>query len=359
MRWSLSCLYHGCSLLLVSNCKPLSQGLVSTFIIAHSSQPARLLKRVAYPSTLSLEILPRHRISTASSNVLKRRHPSPGPNSLLYDDSFRLILSAYNETFHLHMRPNDHLIHPAARINYYTRLPDGREVLNRTKPLLRESVLAYWGEVIAEHHSPARMLEDTAGVIPRPHPGDLGWARLIVHHQGNVENGISPIFEGAFSVGHEIYHLTTKENYLRNKHSYDPAIETINNLLVIWRESDVMTPEEEHFVKTGRHPTGKVFISQSCGHDRLEYNSLSQNPILNRPPPPSPLHRLLYPQFLNETIFRRDDSLPTSGTSQSKCVLQYFILLSLTQPPCSFINSIGSSTGCPTPSKVVCIGISV
>jgi hypothetical protein len=260
------------------------------------------------------------------------------------------------------MRPNDHLIHPAARINYYSRLPDGREVLNRTIPLLRESVLAYWGEVIAEYHSPARMLEDTAGVIPRPHPANLGWARLIVHHQGNVENGIPPIFEGAFSVENEIYHLTTKENYLRNKHSFDPPIETINSLLVIWRESDVMTPEEEHFVKTGHHPTEKVSIPESCGHDRLEYNSPSQNPILNRPPPPSPLHRLLYPQFLNETKnFRRDDSLPTSGTSpsQSKCGLPYFFLLSLTQPSRSFINSIGSSTGCPTPSKVVCIGISV
>ena len=313
------------------------------------------MKRVAYPSTLSLEILPRHRISSTSS-IIKRRYPFP--NSLLYDDSFRLILSAYNETFRLHMRPNDHLIHPAARINYYTRLPDGREVLNRTKPLLRESVLAFWGEVIAEHHSPARMLEDTAGVIPKPHPADLGWARLIVHHQGNVANGIPPIFEGAFSVENEIYHLTTKENYLRNKHSFDPPIETINNLLVIWRESDVMTPEEEYFVKTGRQPTEEVSIPQSCGHDRLEYNNHYQNPILNKPSPPSPLHRLLYPQFLNETIFRRDDSLPTSGTSQSKCVLQYFFLLSLNRPR-SFINSIGSSTGCPTSSKVVCTGISV
>ena len=276
---------------------------------------------MSYPSTLRLEILPRHRISTTFANVPKRRHSSP--NSLLYDDSFRLIISAYNETFHLHMRPNDHLIHSAARINYYTRLPDGREVLSRTVPLLRESVLAYWGEVIAEHRSPARMLEDTAGVVPRPHPADLGWARLIVHRQGNVENGIPPIFEGAFSVENEIYHLTTKENYLRNKHSFDPPIDPINNVLVIWRESDVMTPEEEYFVKTGRHPTEKVSIPQSCGHDRLEYNSPSQNPILNRPPP-SQLHGLLYPRFLNESIFRRDDSLPTSGTSQSKCVLQYF-----------------------------------
>ena len=90
-----------------------------------------------------------------------------------------------------------------------------------------------------------------------------------------------------------------------------------------------MTPEEEYFVKTGRHPTEKVPIAESYGHDRLEYNSPSQNPTFNTPPPLSPLDRLLYSQ-INETIFRRDGSLPTSGTSQSKCVLQYFFLLSLT-----------------------------
>jgi hypothetical protein len=283
---------------------------------AHSSQPARPLKRVAHPFTLSLEVLPRHRRSV-KSNEFRKPHPSTPSNSLLYDDSFRLILSAYNETFHLHMRPNDHLIHSAARINYYTRLPDGREILNRTKPLLRESVLAYWGEVIAEHHSPVRMLEDTAGVIPRPHSADLGWARLIVHHQGSTQLGTPLIFEGAFSVKGVIYHVTTKENYLRNKLTFDPPVEAINNMLVIWRESDVMTPEEDYFLKTGRHPTEKVSVPQSCGHDRLEYN---QMPMLSRPPSPSPLHRLLHPQLLNGTIFRRDDSLPTTGASQSKCV---------------------------------------
>ncbi|KAF8807176.1 zinc metalloprotease [Phlegmacium glaucopus] len=304
---------------------------------AHSS-PTRLLKRVANPSALSLEILPRHRNSAASSNEFSNRQPSPLSHSLRYDDSFRLILSAYNETFHLHMRPNDHLIHPAARINYYTMLPDGREVLSRTKPLLRESVLAYWGEVIAAHHSPVRMLEDTAGVIPQPHPADLGWARLIVHHQGSP-----PIFEGAFSASGVTYHIMTRENYLRNKLTLDPHIihstETIDNPLVIWRESDVMTPEEEHFFKTGLHPTGKVSVPQSCGHDRLEYNTPSQNPMLKRPTSPW-LNHPLYPRFLDESIHRRDDSLPTNGGMGS-----------------NFINSIGSSAGCPTTQKVIYMGV--
>lgn len=322
MRWSLSYLYHG---LLVSVSHPLSHtSFINSQVISAHSSPTRLLKRVANPSTLSLEILPRHRVSATSSNEFRKRQASLLSNSLRYDDSFRLILSAFNETFHLHMRPNDHLIHPAARINYYTRLPDGREILSRTEPLLRESVLAYWGEVIAAHHSPTRMLEDTAGIIPQPHPADLGWARLIIHHQGSTEKA-TPIFEGAFSANGVIYHVMTKENYFRNKLSLDPSIshstEANDDSLVIWRESDVMTPEEDHFFKTGLHPTGKVSVPQSCGHDRLEYNTPSQNPILSSSPTsPSWLNHLLYPRSLNEPVYRRDDSLPTNGGIGSKCV---------------------------------------
>lgn len=211
------------------------------------------------------------------------------------------------------MRPNDHLIHSAARINYYSMLPDGREVLNRTIPLLRESVLVYLGEVVAAHHSPVRIHEDAAGVVHKPHPADLGWARLVVHYQGSIGNATPPIFEGAFSADGVIYHVMTKENYLRNKSSLDPDIshstEAMNGLLVVWRESDLMTPEEEYLFKTGHHPMGKVSLPQSCGHDRLEYNTPSQNPIFGRSLSTSSVR---HPS--------QDDSLPTNGGVTSTCV---------------------------------------
>ncbi|KIM48454.1 hypothetical protein M413DRAFT_440195 [Hebeloma cylindrosporum] len=266
--------------------------------------PARPLKRVANPSTLSLEILPRNRYHSSSPSNLSKRQP---PNTLRYNDSFRLILSAYNETFHLHLRPNDHLIHPAARINYYTTTSDGKEVLTHTKPLLRESVKAYLGEVISADHSPARMREDAAGVIPQTHPEDLGWARIMVHEQGNTNEGIPPVFEGAFSARGVIYHIMTKENYLRNKHELDPLltepVDDTDASLVIWRESDVMTPKEEHFAKTGvMFPPEKVATPQSCGHDRLDYNDLNQNPMLRTSLQPSWSGSLLNP-FLNILIY--------------------------------------------------------
>uniref|UniRef100_A0A8H8CR13 Disintegrin and metalloproteinase domain-containing protein B n=1 Tax=Psilocybe cubensis TaxID=181762 RepID=A0A8H8CR13_PSICU len=320
-------------------------GRSAAFIMASAFErpAARPLRRVANPSTLSLEILPRHPHSSIQSSLSKRL--SPHPNTLRYNDSFRLILSAYNETFHLHLRPNDHLVHSAARIHYYTTTSDGREVLSHTVPLLRETVKAYLGEVVAADHSPARMRQDAAHVVPQPHPADLGWARIMVYEQGDTDRGIAPLFEGAFSANGIIYHIMTKENYLRNKLELDPQLtepvdETDANL-VIWRESDVMTHEEEHFAKTGEIYASENVVAtpQSCGHDRLDYNSPSQNPMLSTPPPLTWTDRLLVP-FLNDTLYRRDD-VPTGNGGMNS----------------NFINSIGSTAGCPTTQKVLYMGV--
>ncbi|PPQ90437.1 hypothetical protein CVT25_014955 [Psilocybe cyanescens] len=333
---SLMHLYHSLSTLVVL--------LLSSWLqLANAHSPAaRPLKRVANPSTLSLEILPRHPHLPTQSNLSKRL--SPHPNTLRYNDSFRLILSAYNETFHLHLRPNDHLIHSAARIHYYTTTSDGREVLSHTVPLLRESVKAYLGEVVAPYHSPTRMREDAARVVPQAHPADLGWARIMIHQQGDDDRRLAPLFEGAFSAHGVIYHIMTKENYLRNKLELDPQLsEPVDDTdanLVVWRESDVMTPEEEHLAKTGKlHPSEKIVTPLSCGHDRLDYNNPAQNPMLSSPPPLSWTDRLLVP-FLNDTMYRRDDA-PTGNGAMSS----------------NFIGSIGSTAGCPTTQKVLYMGV--
>ncbi|KAF9042058.1 Metallo-peptidase family M12-domain-containing protein [Panaeolus papilionaceus] len=310
--------------------------------LAHST-PARPLKRVANPTIRSLEILPRNPYRTDTSE-LSRRHTAH-PSTLQFNDSFRLVLSAYDETFYIHLRPNDHLIHPAARIKYYTTLPDGREVLTSTEPLLRESIKAYWGEVIDASHSPERMREDAAGVIPQPHPADLGWARIIVHYQGDTETGSPPIFEGAFSARGVIYHIMTKENYLRHKLELDPflaePIDHTDENLVVWKESDVMSPEEEYRARTGIYPTAPVNVPQSCGHDKLHYNDPDQHPMFRQPVRETWLDHLLTPfVHSNETLSRRDDA-PTGNSGMGS----------------NFVNSIGSTAGCPTTQKVLYMGV--
>ena len=141
---------------------------------AHSTH-APLLKRALNPRTVSLDILPR-RPSLVPSDTLTKRSSSSSPGTLRFDDSFRLTLSAFDDIFHLHLRPNDHLIHPAARVSYYKLDSTGQSVLDREEPLLREDVKAYYGEVIAPHHTHNRLKEDTAGVVKPPGgTAQIGW----------------------------------------------------------------------------------------------------------------------------------------------------------------------------------------
>jgi len=244
--------------------------------VGYSPAP-RLLKRIAHPSTISLEIVPRQLKPFSPTSPYSKRS-TPSTTSLRYDDSFRLVISAFDDIFHLHLRPNDHLVHPAARVTYYFTDPNGQSYPSRSVPLLRESVRAYWGEVIAANHSSTRMREDAAGVIHMPHPSVLGWARIMVHQQGDVESGIPPDYEGAFSVKGVIYHIMTKENYLRTRYELDPDIShplhfpTSDSSLVIWRETDVMTPEEHRIANKATWGTNSPITAHSCGHDRLSYN---------------------------------------------------------------------------------------
>ncbi|KAG5654351.1 hypothetical protein H0H81_004305 [Sphagnurus paluster] len=261
---------------------------VSDLVHAHSA-PARPLKRFVYPSTLALEILPRH--VQHSSNLPLSKRSTPLPNTLRHDDTFRLTISAFDETYYLHLRPNDNLIHPAARVTYYSTTPDGHSYITHSEPLLRQSVKAYYGEVIAESHTDDRMREDAAGVISPSQSAVLGWVRIMVHHQGDMERAIPPSFEGAFSVHGVVHHIMTKDNYLLTKSELDPDVseplDDADGSLVIWRESDVMTVEEERVAKRDLGMTQAAesnAVAMSCGHDRLGYNTdPRQNPILQKP----------------------------------------------------------------------------
>lgn len=277
--------------------------LLNALLSAHSP-PAKPLRRIAHPSTHALEILPRHKRLPHSKRSISPLHST----TLHHTDSFRLILSAFDQKFYLHLRPNDNLIHPSARINYYSVGANGRSVLTHSLPLERESVKAYWGEVIPSHASPSRMREDTAGVIPRPAGhSELGWARIMVHHQGDSAQGVAPVFEGAFSVNGVVHHVMTTENYLRNKHALDPEINALDNTdssLVIWRDSDVMNFHEEEDIHSGvsgslsPHP-------HSCGHDSLPFNTDPlRNPLL-RAPTVSPWYDPLH--LLDDPFSKRDD----------------------------------------------------
>jgi len=317
-------------------------------VISASSIPPRPIKRLAHPATRALEILPRqHRTPPALDD--RRSSISLHSTTLRHTDSFRLTISAFKEDFHLHLRPTDHLIHPSARINYFHTGPDGQNILSHSEPLPRESVRAYWGEVIPAYHSPSRMREDAAGVTPRPTgKSELGWARIVIHHQGDIAQDIPPIFEGAFSVNSVVHHVMTRENYLRNRLALDPEpsfhLNDPDSHLVIWRDSDIMSVHEEQLARPG---DGSLDVEyqptrlQTCGHDTLSFNTDSLlNPALRK----AALHPWYDPfgvlgvSLGNESVVKRDD-VAGGGTGNN------------------FASSIGQNAGCPQSQKVIYMGV--
>ncbi|KAL0945556.1 hypothetical protein HGRIS_014717 [Hohenbuehelia grisea] len=301
---------------------------------AHSAAP-RPLRRLAHPDTLALEILPRQ--PSLHNDFSKRSIISPRSTTLRHDDSFRLTVAAFDDVFHLHLRPNEHLIHPAARIKYYKTLDDGTSVPSHTEPLLRESIKAYMGDVVPEHVTTARMREDAASVATTALP-TLGWARIMVHSQGDASNGRAPIFEGAFSANGVVHHIMTKDNYLRTKHTLDPDVAVdIGDAgeLVVWRDSDAMSPEEEEAAAQGSASRSSAPIAQSCSHDTLAYNAdIMENAYAQRP--------LTSPSWYESLGFaplgKRDDVVGNPmGTN--------------------FVNQINNTSGCPKSQKLLFMGV--
>jgi len=317
--------------------------LTALYATASSTAP-RPLKRIAHPSTLTIEILPR------KPNIHDRRSLNLDPATLSHSDSFRLTLSAFDQIYHLHLRPNDHLVHPAARINYFSTSPSGQTVLTHTEPLLRESVKAYWGEVVSPGLTSEKLRQDASRVLSN-HKDHLGWARIMVHDQGDSKSGRSPVFEGAFTVNGVTHHVASASNYLRNKHQLDPHIEVSNDHpdsgLVIWRDSDILAPHEESAIRVahGLNPVVPQTVGPaSCAHDSMTYNTdPAENPALRS----SPIGGHWYDPFgftnsppvsSNESVWKRDD---VAGNGMST----------------NFVGNIGQTAGCPTSQKVVYMGV--
>jgi hypothetical protein len=306
---------------------------------------------------VSLQIL------SQSPNSKRNTIPSTDSRPVHYSDTLRITLQGFDDIFHLHLRPNNDLIHPAARIKYVKTTTAAKDRKSfgdsattvRIEPLLRESILVYGGEVIHDSHTNARLDEDIAGGIKRPHgspepPGHRGWARITVVDGGNAETGRTPIFEGAFSVNGVIHHVMTKESYQVNKQHRDPEVVDLSSGLVMFRDSDLMSFEEQHGIKKGGgSQSQKPQRPLTCAHDSLEYNlDTANHPVLrygagldrnSRGPWYDPFG-LMGPEsgsaYSSNPYVKRQGDIGGAGNSTS-----------------NFVDTIGQRAGCPTTQQIV------
>ncbi|KAL1738392.1 Metallo-peptidase family M12B Reprolysin-like-domain-containing protein, partial [Schizophyllum fasciatum] len=206
------------------------------------------------------------------------------------------------------------LIHPSARIVSH----DSATRTAKTLPLLPSHVLAYEGHVISPSHTDTRMRKDAASLVSDGE-GVLGWARIVVHDQGDEIH--SPVFEGAFQAYGTTYHVMTRDHYARVRKDSDPDLADVvdvSDSLVIFRDADMGVP-----------PTAKAPAPQTCGHDDLLYNE--EMPFVTRP-------RDSWGGLEILGLSRRDD---VAGSGMGS----------------SFADSINKTDGCPKVQKVLYMGV--
>ncbi|WVR06758.1 hypothetical protein IAU60_003793 [Kwoniella sp. DSM 27419] len=292
--------------------------LSSDSVQARSPHPPPL-RRLAHPSSASIEILPRR-----SPHLNPRYIPAdrPHPSTLRHSDSFVLSLDLPELLpfpASLVLRPSEHLFHPDARISY-----EG----GAAESIRAEDWRLFTGEVIhprwvhrikwLENAGLRNGREDEVAVIGR--------ASVMVHDAG--DQGDEAVFEGSFTVYGTTYTVMTTDNYRRVKTAQDVDVlaASYGSKMVVFRDADM-----SHSTNT----TANLDHSpQSCSHDRLSFNSAEHNPMFHLPSASSS-----FPYI--PSIFRRQDD--TGGMTGGS----------------NFIDSINSTQGCPTTQQIVYMGVAL
>ena len=150
--------------------------------------------------------------------------------------------------------------------------------------------------------------------------GLIGSAQIMVHHPG--DDSSDPVFEGQFSVNRQTFQIMTRDKYLRVKTPLDVEVEEIGDLVVV-HEGDRGHSDPSH-------------KAHSCSHESLPFNSRPDHPILSGVSLFDPFSTLSSRLPLN----RRDD---TGGMTSST----------------NYIDSIGSSNGCPTTQQIIYMGVAL
>jgi len=226
-----------------------------------------------------------------------------------YDDTLLLTVSLPSllpYDVHLLVNPSTRFFHPDAKINYVNA--DG--VTTRTERLLPTDWKLYTGDVIRPSWVERSWEFERLG-YGRNKEAVIGRAAIMVHEAGF--GGVR--WEGTFDIGGEQYHVLTRENYEAVKSDNDVEVADLEGGMVVFSDRDMVHE------KRSDTPSGST-----CGHDKLAYN---MNPYH-----PSRVRRDLPPRLLP----RGDD-------------------IGGNKPDSNYIDSIGSTAGCPTENKIVFMGV--
>ena len=282
------------------------------------------------------------------------------------------------------LKPSESLVHPKgirSRERHFNQLLGEWET--KEDVITRDKVRVYEGWVMRDGMDLDRWIqEEKVGIVRE---GDRwrdfakGWARITLtedkENERESEEGLR--FQGAYMMDGETFTIHPTTRYLKTKHELDPELHSlqkrdqkVDRRMVIVRERDILTDVEKIEVIRKRglgqlpDPYELLNSSSSCSHDSLPFNTDPHNPVLQTaldqsifssfhspwvpflglPSPSSPFtttdHSSSSPSTHSRFRRQSSDDIPGgSGTSSN------------------FINSIGSTQGCPKSAMVVFIGV--
>ncbi|KHJ34726.1 putative adam family of metalloprotease adm-b [Erysiphe necator] len=233
--------------------------------------------------------------------------------------------SKFELTFELHdgkqmirltLSPNNAVIQEGATVQYMA--PDGS--LRKSEILDRSEYRVFKGDAWIKHQNSQEWT-------------NVGWARIIV-----LRDGEKPLFEGVFRLDGDHHHIQTSTNFMQTRHRLDPELKVLDDeYLVVWRDSDIsQNVEIDNHEYIHQELKRSLNMERSCLADGLSFNTQLDHPIYRGMSTPgdqsSLLTRLLQPRQMDGQL---------GGNSAGV----------------NLVNSIGSTSGCPTTRRVALVGV--
>lgn len=370
---------------------------------AKSTRPAPLgPNALAHPQRIGIRIIQRNeagpekqvrrRTKRAKSATAAGLSEASSPSPPRWDDRFLLSFIGHDdEPITLSLRPSANLV-PADGIRSVQRWRDDitGEWKSAESVLAREAVTAYEGWVLDQDDDVDRWTREEAAGVVRAGDAGRGWARIVVTEASDPAQDAPLRFQGSYSIGDEMYTVHPTERYLRTRDPLDPtpprllvrrkrtvANETDLPLyeqayppMVIVRDHDVMSEEQRTLalIKRGL-PTsfGESATGPSCSHDQLAFNIDPAHPVyVNSHPmanattpwfPFSPFADLGGDAFTPADLSIAPARRAYSPRGHVRYKRQGNDISGSNGQSSNFINSIGSTQGCPKQQKVVFVGV--
>lgn len=226
----------------------------------------------------------------------------------------------------LSLEPNHDVVPHGARIEYLDE--DGR--VSRTETIQRHEVRVFKGDSWVRDASGRGWVR-------------AGWARITVE-----EDGIKPLFTGAFVLNHDSHHIQLRSWYMKTRGILDPELEVSGDeFMIVWRDSDV---------KKEGDGSQSVLEHRSINNEGLQCHA--NNLTFNGPH--NPIHSQ---DFLGTSPDRNRDGLFGSfGVEDffNKALNKRSNMDTGTTGNTGGLNlksTIGQTKGCPTTKQMALVGV--